>query len=357
MLAVAGLSPAFAQESISCGTEIAPEYVPIIEELHRRGFDDPGEISDRFVPNIAVTLHVVRRTNGSGGFSSAEADAALARANEHWAQLGIQFFRRGNVDFINDDGLFDTDLVTELAFLWARNNVANTVNIYFVNTLTDLGTPPDRIICGIAALPVVPGFTGAAVSINSICNDGTNSVLAHELGHYFDLFHTHETTLGEECPNGSNCATAGDLICDTPASPDLLGEPVSGPPLCQYTGSLTRCGQPFQPATTNIMSYVRSECPTDFTAGQRRRVFAALLNSRSNLVNAGNPGVIWVDWSAGAIFPDGSFANAYNTLADALTHVTGGGRIVMKGGSRRETMVIGTSALLDAFNGSAVIGQ
>ena len=50
---------------------------------------------------------------------------------------------------------------------------------------------------------------------------GNDTTLSHELGHYFDLYHTHETSFGTECPSGSNCQSAGDMVCDTPADPNL----------------------------------------------------------------------------------------------------------------------------------------
>ncbi len=50
---------------------------------------------------------------------------------------------------------------------------------------------------------------------NSSAEDG--ATIAHEMGHYFGLLHTHETANGTELVNGTNCGTAGDLLCDTPA--------------------------------------------------------------------------------------------------------------------------------------------
>ncbi|MBL0071623.1 MAG: hypothetical protein IPP34_07360 [Bacteroidetes bacterium] len=35
------------------------------------------------------------------------------------------------------------------------------------------------------------------------------------MGHFFGLYHTFETQFGSELANGSNCATTGDLVCDT----------------------------------------------------------------------------------------------------------------------------------------------
>lgn len=42
---------------------------------------------------------------------------------------------------------------------------------------------------------------------------GNGSTVPHEFGHFFGLFHTNQN------PNGFNCSTQGDLVCDTPFDP------------------------------------------------------------------------------------------------------------------------------------------
>ncbi|MBK9758967.1 MAG: hypothetical protein IPO90_03075 [Flavobacteriales bacterium] len=45
----------------------------------------------------------------------------------------------------------------------------------------------------------------------------SSSVLAHELGHAFNLYHTFEGDVnGTACPPNSNCGTDGDQVCDIP---------------------------------------------------------------------------------------------------------------------------------------------
>lgn len=71
-------------------------------------------------------------------------------------------------------------------------------------------------ICGYAYL----SGPNDRVIMDNDCGDNT-STLAHELGHYFSLLHTHSTSNGDELVDGSNCLNAGDLFCDTPADPRL----------------------------------------------------------------------------------------------------------------------------------------
>jgi hypothetical protein len=83
--------------------------------------------------------------------------------------------------------------------------------------------------------------------------------LTHELGHFFNLYHTFQGC-------GSNCATTGDRVCDTPAA----GTPWY---TCDPPGSvISSCG--FPQLTMNYMDYVQDECMYMFTAGQATRMMA-----------------------------------------------------------------------------------
>lgn len=85
--------------------------------------------------------------------------------------------------------------------------------------------------------------------------------LTHELGHFFNLFHTFQGC------DGSNCATSGDRVCDTPSCNQPWYE-------CTEPGSATdsTCG-PTQ-LTMNYMDYVQDVCMYMFTAGQATRMTA-----------------------------------------------------------------------------------
>jgi len=65
--------------------------------------------------------------------------------------------------------------------------VANTINIYWAHDIPGL--------CGQSSFP---GDSTQGIVLTSTCLQATQ---AHELGHYFNLYHTHETVLGVECPS------------------------------------------------------------------------------------------------------------------------------------------------------------
>lgn len=94
------------------------------------------------------------------------------------------------------------------------------------------------------------------------------STLEHEFGHFFGLQHTfgkspsENTTL--EKPDGSNCLSEGDFICDTPADPN--GKINSR---CEFIGLSDKKMHNFNPLINNYMSYYQNACKNEFTEEQK----------------------------------------------------------------------------------------
>ena len=139
--------------------------------------------------------------------------------------------------------------------------------------------------------------------------------LPHEIGHALSLYHPFEDSDNDtDCPSNSNCATTGDLVCDT--DPVTLNYNV-GTGLYNFacrTGA-NGCAAPNTYTINterNFMSY--TNCYTLFTNGQKARVQAAMsLPSRASLVDPSNL----------ALTPCGTTINFSQATASRTEDMTG----------------------------------
>jgi hypothetical protein len=211
-----------------------------------RPFSGPTQID--WIP---LTIHVVRQGDGSGGAAQSVIDLMITNCNDIWAVAAMQFYQSGPTRFIDDDELYASPLPLDYV-PDTEGHVPGTINIYLVPLID---------ACGVASYP---WFDFQRIIIWNTCATSP-SVLAHEVGHYFALFHTHDTFYGVECPDGSNGDVAGDLLLDTPADPNLLGR--VAPQTCAYTASVpvpAGCDGdvPYAPDPSNVMSYAPAHCRT-----------------------------------------------------------------------------------------------
>ena len=152
----------------------------------------------------------------------------------YFLNAGIVLKHCGNIDYIYSDQFanfrqsYDEIICDQKDFL-------NVLNIYFSPGLYRETTVTGVVseLCGYAPNPNLPTHLRRdRIFIRNSCCE--KSTFAHELGHYFSLLHTHETIFGLEYVNGSNCENRGDLLCDTPADPNIYN--LVNPNSCQYGG-------------------------------------------------------------------------------------------------------------------------
>jgi hypothetical protein len=119
--------------------------------------------------------------------------------------------------------------------------------------------------------------------------------LTHEMGHWFNLYHTFEG--GCSGLNANNCTSGGDRVCDTPPlNNPTFGCPGGNPNTCTETS-------PFPPPYTgnmpdmfeNYMDYTDDACMNCFTSQQGTRMSAAITSLRPLLLTS--PGCIPVGLS------------------------------------------------------------
>jgi hypothetical protein len=268
-----------------CGTTIREEDVPRIRLLEQSARANAGAIAPEGTIVIPLAMIVVTRSDGTGGLPEARVNQALADANFLWESRGFRFVRFGPIRYLPSDEWFDIDQNGEDTRLRQSPYMVNgMLPVFFVNSAP---------YCGISSF-VGDGVDG--IIMNNQCSglpDNPTS-FPHELGHWLNLFHTHETGLGRECVLRINCTTHGDLLCDTPADPNLNG---LVNPSCGYVGGVTpfctAFGDPpeYSPDTRNLMSYSRKECRTNITPQQTERARYWTINwRRSTNPNPAEPG-------------------------------------------------------------------
>ncbi|MFK7797028.1 MAG: zinc-dependent metalloprotease [Aureispira sp.] len=253
-----------------CGTKILPRHKDRLQRaaLARQHFQDNARAGTIYIP---VRHIIVRRSNSTGGINTVDLQQAMDHLNAEFAPANIQFYECSRV-YANHDTYYDFHQSQEAA-LASLYEVSNVVNIFYCNTVTTLDSL-ER--CGYAKFPGGED----RIFIHNYCINN-RSTLVHEFGHYLSLYHTHETTFGNELVNGSNCTTAGDFICDTEADPNIsTGLNKS----CVYiAGDTDANGDTYTPPTTNYMSYARTYCRTEFTPGQIAHLRYTAINDRAYL--------------------------------------------------------------------------
>gem|GEM_PF-2255437 len=210
---------------------------------------------------IRIYIHAMRLDDGSGGATWEEIMGDVERMRDDYAPAGICFMIVG------------TETINNTALSMANDSIIALYNLH-----------SDAI--DIYILPSDHPRAGRSFSIISgkfVLNTyklGYHS-MAHEMGHCFGLYHTHQG--GNELVDGSNCGSAGDFVCDTPADPNLndAGN-MSG---CTYVGTSTDAnGDSYSPDPTNIMSYAPASCRQGFSSGQLIRALTTIGTSISVLL-------------------------------------------------------------------------
>lgn len=267
--------------ALNCGTKTTPQSLEYINSLkpkmekYERAFmlkkSNKGT-SVKVINSIPIKAHIIRSSKGTGGLSVSELNNAISNLNAIFANAYMEFFLCDGINYINDDALCyykksdENDLIE-------RNNVPNLINIYITDYVENAS---HESICGYSNNTKGNDF----IVIKTSCMTN-NSSLAHELGHFFSLMHTHgpnDTTT--ELVNGNNCDTDGDGICDTPADPKLSSDTINN--FCEYTGNLTdENGDHYNPLTNNMMSYSLKGCRTVFTPQQLARIYAYYLTTKN----------------------------------------------------------------------------
>lgn len=233
---------------------------------------------------IRTHVHVITRSDGTGGVSPAQIRAQMRAINEGFAgrtagsAAATPFrFRIASVDVTKKDAWYDwtrTDDGKETRQIKAAKRTLHRggradLNVYIAGLgggLLGYATFPSGGQLKLDGLVLLneslPG--GSAAPYNQ------GDTATHEIGHWLGLYHTFE--------NG--CEAPGDYVKDTPYQ--AAGENVF------YCGDNPEfgddtCPQPGKDPVHNFMSYGDDPCLDRFTRGQSLRMALTWFTWRSNI--------------------------------------------------------------------------
>lgn len=220
-----------------------------------------------------IIAHVVKDSLGDPGITEADIQAGIRNLNTLFAEVCMSFkvceyryidnYQYGPLLFDNESPEVDVKYHEQFR-----------INMFFIDSMV---TEP--AVAGKATLGGITRQTGNHVWILKSQTMGT--VIPHEMGHFFGLVHTFEDNNGRELVDGSNCTTAGDGICDTPADPFVFGDDPSKyvNDACEFyaTDLLDANGDFYNPDTKNIMSYY--PCACRFSKGQYLKMVETYLSN------------------------------------------------------------------------------
>lgn len=251
-----------------CGTELTDNQ-KVFEAVLTDSVTSVFEINR----TLHVSLFIVKDSEGEINVDTSGFNTAFSGLNKAFDKIKLDF-RISSLNYI-DNYHFDVlkkdgneyDMVTQ-------NFVTNTINLYLVSHLYDGNS---QEVCGYT---YYPAEKKEFIILSKQCM--AEEFLIEQFGHFLNLYHTHETGFAEELVNGSNCSTAGDLCCDTPADPDLTGKVTSD---CQYESMVQdENNDYYTPSVFNYMSFGPGECnKCYFSEEQFIRVLNCLLLSKSHL--------------------------------------------------------------------------
>lgn len=284
-------------QTIECGvpnvSEISDEVLRMKTIQQLKAIPNLINSNEDAITYVPVKAHLLGEDDGTGYLDSGTINKALARLNNEFHEINIQFYFSGT-DFNRypNSALNDGDpTFADNANFANINGHNNAINVYFAKVLLVNGGS----VGGLSPVSPTQQSQNRIFYRNASVMNGKSFV--HEFGHYFGLLHTfHNATssvignrelvtrdFNEVLPRiSANCNLKGDFLCDTPA--DAYGSPNTDMNFCVYSGTLTDANNDtFSPDLTNYMAY--NTCvPYRFSDGQYSRMQDGLviLNNPSN---------------------------------------------------------------------------
>lgn len=256
LLAFSGFNAAKAQEmkmSHICGThdqDALTDRIKFNRELEAKGLlADENRGAKKYVP---VKFNIIAKADKSGRISESKILENLAQMNKDYADQDIVFYlaKFPNGEFFNymdNDNAYTNQSNTfgEAALQVQFSKNKNAINFYLAKETPSPGSQLDGTTLGYFS----PSKDWLVIKNDQV--NSTSGTISHEVGHFFSLPHPFKGWDQQPCKevyktqwasgaefkitnpiapdgfslvenaDGSNCKTAADLFCDTPADYNL----------------------------------------------------------------------------------------------------------------------------------------
>jgi hypothetical protein len=265
----------FGQMTGQCGTMITTDQINL-ENTFTITDSNTKESLPQVKRTLSITVFVVKESKAPYFDASSVLPGAIDKLNEFFSPIALHF-KICATNYINNYQ-FDSICAGSIKCddILVQNAEPNTINLYLVTELYDHNKNK------IKAFTYMPGDNGKhCIFIDKAYISGTTTTLAHQMGHFFNLYHTHESeAFGAELVNETNCATAGDRCCDTNADPDVENYLKNG----VYIGTVKDINKElYSPSPKNIMSFGTEDIRCFFSRVQFLRMVYTLNNFRNTL--------------------------------------------------------------------------
>lgn len=216
--------------------------------------------------DFAMIVHIVNDSLGDPGIDTTDIRTYVSSMNDYFEPICVSFsvceFR-----FIDDWRYNEFDVDSMWEEMQVKYHEENRINIFYVTTVQVPG--PE---CSYTDNGYITHLDSSGIVVDKAgsCYTDPVKVLTHEMGHYFGLPDAFEGS-GSELVNGGNCATDGDLFCDTPADPYSLGDDVAGyvDGSCRFiNGAADANAEYYTPHVGNVMSFYPGSCMCEFSYEQ-----------------------------------------------------------------------------------------
>jgi len=261
----------------------APSSTHLLDLEAIKGLDHSNDIF-----YVKLYIHVLRKeTEPKLGQTKEDVNRQLQYLYDDFDPLGIHFVWFGDINYIDNDEYYG-HVADNISAIFNTNSHSDGIDIYFFdveqgNQNGGFGLAND---IGGSALMVGGAHRGRKEGGQHIPLSWYK-IVSHEMGHVLFFWHTHHGTFdegtGNECPelvNGSNGTTCGDYIADTPADPNIMFANYNSCEIIEdpnnYIPDFDANGDPYQPDTSNLMSYTYPTCMEGFTYGQKKRMKNAI---------------------------------------------------------------------------------